>query len=170
MTILYLLTALVAAGEPGAGVRIKAGPDLTKVEVVATLPAALAKQLPAGKLTQEQGEALLQFVLADTGDDEVAIPHVADIEVVSGIRGLLLGGRLTEDQAMLAVRGFRTLPLLRFDHGPLLARCWELRSNLTSYEGAYVALAELLEISLLTEDARLARAPGLTCAVEVLPS
>jgi predicted nucleic acid-binding protein len=111
-----------------------------------------------------------QTARARLSSDEVAIPHLADIEVVSGIRGLLLGGRLTEDQATLAVRGFRTLPLLRFDHGPLLARCWELRANLTSYDGAYVALAELLEISLLTEDARLARAPGLACTVEVLPS
>lgn len=107
---------------------------------------------------------------ARLGADEIAIPHLADIEVVSGIRGLLLGGRLTEDQAQQAVEGFRTLPLLRFDHGPLLPRCWELRANLTTYDGAYVALAELLQTALVTEDARLARAPGLACPVEVLTS
>jgi hypothetical protein len=79
-------------------------------------------------------------IVADATEhsDAVAIPHLTDIEIVSGIGGRLLEGRLAEDQAALDVRGFRTLPLLRFDLGPLLARCWELRASLTSYDGAYV--------------------------------
>ena len=36
------------------------------------------------------------------------------------------------------------------------------------YDAAYVALAELLGIDLLTADARLASAPGIRCAVEVI--
>jgi len=47
-----------------------------------------------------------------------------------------------------------------------LARCWELREKLTPYDGAYVALAEALETVLLTADVRLARAPGVRCAIE----
>ncbi len=43
-----------------------------------------------------------------------------------------------------------------------------LRDNLSDYDAMYVALAARLDVSLLTADARLARAPGLPCAVEVL--
>jgi len=50
----------------------------------------------------------------------------------------------------------------------LLARCWELRDNLTIYDAAYVALAEALQAPLLTGDRRLARATGPRCAIEVM--
>jgi predicted nucleic acid-binding protein len=58
--------------------------------------------------------------------------------------------------------------LERAPHGPVLGRCWELRDNLTIYDAAYVALAELVEATLLTGDARLANAPGVNCDVEVI--
>jgi predicted nucleic acid-binding protein len=50
----------------------------------------------------------------------------------------------------------------------LIARCWELRDNLTIYDAAYVALAEALQASLLTGDKRLATATGPQCHIEVL--
>jgi hypothetical protein len=43
---------------------------------------------------------------------------------------------------------------------PLLDRIWALRDNLSRYDATYVALAELLDCSLLTSDARLGRASG----------
>jgi predicted nucleic acid-binding protein len=46
---------------------------------------------------------------------------------------------------------------------------WEAREQLSAYDAAYVALAEALDASLLTADARLARAPGLRCPVTVVP-
>jgi len=55
-------------------------------------------------------------------------------------------------------------------HVPLLRQCWELRNGLTVYDAAYVALAEALGAPLVTADARLARAPGVRCRVEVLSS
>ena len=42
-------------------------------------------------------------------------------------------------------------------------RAYELRSNVTPYDAAYVALAEALRCELVTADARLAAAPGLRC-------
>lgn len=45
---------------------------------------------------------------------------------------------------------------------------WELRDNLTCYDASYVALAEALDRALLTGDARLAAAPGLSCEVRVI--
>ena len=53
-------------------------------------------------------------------------------------------------------------------HLPLLDRIWELRENVTPYDAAYVALAEDLGGTLVTADARLGRAPGPRCAIEVL--
>jgi predicted nucleic acid-binding protein len=59
-------------------------------------------------------------------------------------------------------------PLTRYRHDLLLARIWELRHNLSAYDAAYVALAEVLAIPLVTRDQRLAAAPGHRAKVEVL--
>lgn len=46
---------------------------------------------------------------------------------------------------------------------------WALRHNLSSYDATYVALAEMTgATALLTTDTRLATAPGINCAIEVL--
>jgi predicted nucleic acid-binding protein len=47
-------------------------------------------------------------------------------------------------------------------------RSWELRRTLATYDAVYVALAEALGCTLVTADARLSRAPGVGCTVEVL--
>ncbi len=57
---------------------------------------------------------------------------------------------------------------MRYRHEILLPRLWELRENLTAYDGAYVALAELLDAPLLTLDGRLARSPGHTATIELV--
>jgi predicted nucleic acid-binding protein len=49
-----------------------------------------------------------------------------------------------------------------------LPRVWELRENFTVYDAAYVALAELLAVALLTAGARLIRAPEARCDVELV--
>jgi predicted nucleic acid-binding protein len=59
--------------------------------------------------------------------------------------------------------------VIRYAVFGLLERIWELRTNLTAYDASYVALAEALDCALVTCDARIARAPGLKCAVTVLP-
>jgi predicted nucleic acid-binding protein len=56
----------------------------------------------------------------------------------------------------------------RVPHAPLLERAWELRQNLTIYDGVYIALAERLDVTLVTADVRLAQAPGARCGIEVL--
>lgn len=117
--------------------------------------------------------------LADDGDDgdrvrerlrgeRLVAPHVIDLEVVSAWRRLLSAGHVDERRVTLALADLDALRLDRVAHGPLVARCWDLRHNLTVYDAAYVALAELLGADLLTADARLAAAPGIRCRVEVL--
>lgn len=83
-------------------------------------------------------------------------------------RRLAAAGRLEERRADLARADLRSLPIDRVPHAPLLDRCWALRTNLTVYDAAYVALAELLDVPLLTADARLAATPGPRCVIEVV--
>jgi predicted nucleic acid-binding protein len=79
-------------------------------------------------------------------------------------------GLLNPRRAGLALHDLVSLPATRYPHGPFAPRVWELHSNLTPYDAAYVALAESLGCMLVTADARLARAPGIRCAVEALPA
>lgn len=100
--------------------------------------------------------------------EELAAPELLDLEVASVLRGRLRAGALDERRARLALADLSDLRVERAARGPLLARCWELRENLTVYDAAYVALAEALGATLLTGDGRLAKAPGPRCRIEVL--
>ena len=100
--------------------------------------------------------------------ERLAAPAVMEIEVVSTWRGFSRAGRLPARRAEVALADLAGMPLERAPHGPLMPRIWELRDNLSAYDAAYVALAESLDTLLLTGDARLARAPGIECEVELL--
>ncbi len=97
-------------------------------------------------------------------------PELIDLETTSVIRRRSREGHLDLRRAVLALTDLVEMPLRRAPHRPLLGRCWELRQNLTVYDAAYVALAEVLDVVLLTADARLARAPGPRCEIELLES
>jgi predicted nucleic acid-binding protein len=97
----------------------------------------------------------------------IAGPDLVYVEVASVIRRQVMSGRLTADQAGAAVDDLLDLTLSVFPTAPLLPRAWDLRDNLTTYDACYVALAEALGCVLLTGDARLARAPGAECPVEL---
>jgi predicted nucleic acid-binding protein len=87
---------------------------------------------------------------------------------MSVLRRLVAAGNLPLRRADLALRDLLDLPMQRARPAPLLARCWELRANLTAYDAAYVALAEALDAPLLTGDRRVASAPGIRCQVRLL--
>jgi predicted nucleic acid-binding protein len=95
-------------------------------------------------------------------------PHLVDVEVAQALRRYEGAGDLGGGRATAALHAFLELDLERHDHGPLLPRAWELRANLTAYDAVYVALAEALDVALVTCDARLARAPGLSRRVELI--
>ena len=112
--------------------------------------------------------SVLAVALADDGPDgdqararlrgeRVALPELADLEVASVCRRRLAAGTLDARRAGLALEDLAALPARRAPHRPLLARCWELRDNLTIYDAAYVAPAEAMHATLLTADRRLAR-------------
>lgn len=95
-------------------------------------------------------------------------PTLIDAEVVSGIRGHLLGGRLGDAEAHAALGELDSLRITRWPlEGPLRHRMLSLGHNLTAYDAAYVAVAEALDAPLYTRDRRLAAAvpAGLKCRV-----
>jgi predicted nucleic acid-binding protein len=101
-------------------------------------------------------------------DPALHAPHLVDLEVLSVLRRQASAGALDERRAGLAIRDLTDLPIARSPHLPFTRRSWELRDNLTPYDAVYVALAETLGCTLVTADARLSRAPGVGCPVEVL--
>ncbi len=80
----------------------------------------------------------------------------------------MLGGWLVAADAEAALSDFAELRIDRYDTAALARRIWELRDNLTTYDAGYVALAEALDCPLITADRRLARAPGIRCAIELV--
>lgn len=101
-------------------------------------------------------------------DPDHAAPHLIDAEVLSVVQTHHRSGRLDDTAAAQAVEDLAAWPGERWSHRPLLARAWDLRDNLRSYDALYVALAEALDATLLTLDGRLGRAPNLRCRVVVL--
>lgn len=125
--------------------------------------------------------SVLAPALADDGPDgdaararlrgqSLVAPELIDLETASVIRRQSRARQIDARRAGLALTDLVELPLRRAPHRPLLWRCWELRQNLPVYDAAYVALAEVLDVLLLTADARLANAPGPRCGIELLTS
>jgi len=93
--------------------------------------------------------------LLDALTDGVHAPHLLDVEVLSVLRGLLLGGKLDPAVAEEARRDHFAFTINRYEVAPLADRIWQLRHQYTSYDAAYLALAEALEAPLYTCDAKL---------------
>jgi predicted nucleic acid-binding protein len=96
-------------------------------------------------------------------------PHLIDVEVANALRRKVATGELAADYAAAAMFVDSHFEITRYPHAGLLARAWELRHNLTMYDAVYIALAEILEVPLVTRDAAMAGVPGTLCAVEVVP-
>jgi len=100
--------------------------------------------------------------------ENLPAPELIDAELLSVLRRLVLAGKLQEGDALQALATAHRLGLRRHPSRVLWMRAWELRRNLSAYDALYVALAEHLDVPLLTADGRLARAPGLRCSVELM--
>lgn len=120
----------------------------------------------------------LVTVLLDSGSDgiwftarlrgaELCAPDLLPFECANVFRRHELSGLVSADQAAQAHADLLDLPIDFFPYEVVAHRVWELRSNLTSYDAAYVALAELVHAPLVTLDRRLLTVPGITCEVEV---
>ncbi|WP_448061098.1 type II toxin-antitoxin system VapC family toxin [Cellulomonas hominis] len=96
------------------------------------------------------------------------VPEHWHVEVLAVIRGLLLGGKLDQPRADAAVAALTSATVAVTSTAPLLARMWQVRSNLSAYDAGYVAAAEAHDLTLVTADGRIARAGVARCPVRTL--
>ena len=99
---------------------------------------------------RDPGPALLDAVAGD-----LAAPHILDVEVLSALRGMVLGGVLLLEAAESARRSYADLVITRYEAVLLADRVWALRTQYTSYDAMYLALSEGLGAPLVTCDRKL---------------
>ncbi|MBK8437380.1 MAG: PIN domain-containing protein [Austwickia sp.] len=103
------------------------------------------------------------------GDRPLLAPAHVDAEVLSALRGLLLGGHLSRKRCRDALLDLDALPI---DRWPLtsvpLAGAFDLADTMSSYDALYVCLAQATQLPLVTRDRRLARAAHGRISVELV--
>jgi len=100
--------------------------------------------------------------------ESLAAPHLIDVETAHALRRYARFGDIDNRDGRKAIDDLADLPIRRYPHELLLPRVWELQHNLTAYDAVYVALAEALDVPLVTRDRRLAGASGHDAEIEVL--
>lgn len=109
----------------------------------------------------------LGLALADLVERAALIaPELLDAEVLSVLRGAVLGGRLEEGRALTALDDLAAWPVDRLPNRTLARLAWRHLHNVSAYDALYVAAARAHDTTLLTADGRLSRAPGLGVVVQ----
>jgi predicted nucleic acid-binding protein len=98
-------------------------------------------------------------------DRELHAPALIDFEYVAVIRRKHQLGELTGPEATIALGSFLALEIERHPASRLISRMWSLRDNISAYDASYVALAEALNVPLMTDDRKLASAAAPYCEV-----
>ncbi len=102
-------------------------------------------------------------------DTQWAAPAHQPAEMINVARGLVRGRKLTHDEGSSLLDRWSSAGIEVLPFSPaVVARTWELRNNLTSYDAAYVAVAEVHELALVTGDRRLAGAPDPRCEIRLV--
>lgn len=114
--------------------------------------------------TDERGAVAREALGQDTA---WAAPEHWKAEVFSAVRGLTIGRKVSLPTARRAVLRIPQLSVDSVTLDGLLLRMWDMRSNITGYDAAYVALAETQDLTLVTADRRLAGAAVGYCRVEL---
>jgi len=110
--------------------------------------------------------ALRQRILTSTP----IAPELLDAEALHSLRRMSRNGEIRSDHAEQTLVEILSAPILRTAHRPLAGRAWQLRHAITAYDALYVALAERLNIPLVTCDAKLARSNGHNAKIELYPA
>lgn len=106
-----------------------------------------------------------QWATAALAGGALAAPNLIGFEAANIVRRHELARLISQDQAAQAHKDLLDLTIEEWPHELLASRAWELRRNLSIYDASYVALAELIDTTLLTLDKRIKRAPGLRCKI-----
>jgi predicted nucleic acid-binding protein len=97
-----------------------------------------------------------------SGGESLHAPHLLDLEVTQVMRRLVREGAISAARADQVIQDLLDLRIARYPHFVLLPEIWSLRHNLSAYDAAYVALADKLGATLITRDAHLVAAAGLS--------
>ncbi|HSK89790.1 MAG TPA: type II toxin-antitoxin system VapC family toxin [Euzebyales bacterium] len=120
-------------------------------------------------LANRDGDDVLRQRLART----LHAPALIDAEVSSVVRGLSIttkpNVRMTTERAQQMLGDYAGLRIVRYPMQSLQQRAFALRHNVTAYDAMYVALAEALDVPLLTDDAKFAGASGHHATIESYP-
>jgi predicted nucleic acid-binding protein len=125
------------------------------VSVVLDASAVVAALVDTGP-----GGRWVEHIIADHA---LAAPHLMPVEVANVLRRSVSARQISADVGALAHVGLVALPVELFPYEAFAGRIWSLRSNLTCYDAWYVALAEALDVPLVTLDRRLAASAGPRC-------
>jgi predicted nucleic acid-binding protein len=102
------------------------------------------------------------------GTHELHAPHLIDVEILHGLRSAVIGKRIDAPRALDALHDYAALVIQRHAVEQHLPRMWELRNNHTAYDASYVALAESLDLPLITRDRRLSQSTGHAARIEYI--
>jgi predicted nucleic acid-binding protein len=123
--------------------------------------------------------ALVEVLTVDSADipelarrvrdvEWISAPDLLDYELLNVLRKMVLRGDIDEEAAEESRLAVRNLRLSRYPMTQSLSdRVWRLRDNLTAYDAAYVALAEELELPLVTTDRRLAEGAKILTTISI---
>jgi predicted nucleic acid-binding protein len=100
--------------------------------------------------------------------DTLHAPHLLDLEVTQVLRRQEARRQAEPARCREALDDLARVRLFRHPHNMLLPRIWALRNNITAYDAAYVALAEMLGATLITRDQRLAASTGHQARIELV--
>jgi predicted nucleic acid-binding protein len=106
-------------------------------------------------------------LLALLADEELHAPALLDFEVASALRGHVLGGKLDPARLDEAVEDFIAFRIERHPMTGLLGHMLDLQDNFTVYDAAYLVLAQALEATIVSADAKLREAARLGVDVRV---
>jgi predicted nucleic acid-binding protein len=111
-----------------------------------------------------------RLLAEEAAGERLYVPALIDAEAAKVLRRLS-GKELDEERATQAIDELASMDLVRCTFAHLLPRIWELRHNMYPFDAVYAALAEDLDVPLITTDAKfepLAQQGTINCPVETL--
>lgn len=118
-------------------------------------------------LTNDRGRASDVRPVLESEANWAAPEHIT-IEVVNALRGIWLSRRQDDLAFQKHVTALERLEIDTHADRTLLQRIRELAHNMTAYDAAYVALAEMLGCPLVTLDRKYERVPNLTIEIHTI--
>ena len=112
-------------------------------------------------LRTQLGETVTELVESS----RLAAPELFDLEILSAVRGFVLRGELSREDALVAIAALFDWSVERISHRDTLFATWRYYLNVSTYDAVYIAIAQNLGVEVLTADSKLARAPGIDVAV-----